>query len=338
MNIFLEFFLIALIILFTGINLTKYGDLLAEKTGLGKSWVGLVLLATVTSLPELFSGIGCVTFHDLPDMAVGSTIGSCMFNLLVIAILDLIVKQGPVSLMVHQGHVLTAGFGIVLLGLAAIDNIFGKHLPAITALNSIDPLSIVILVTYALAMKLIFSYEAKRTKEFAGELFQELATNKTSLKKAALLFALNSLIITLAALRLPELGEQIGKLTGWGDSFIGSSLIAITTSLPELTVSIAAVRIGSFDMAVGNLLGSNLFNIAILAITDFFYLKAPLMRSVSEVNSLSAMISIIMSAIAVIGLTYRSNRKVLFAGWDSIFLFIFYLAGNALLFVATGLK
>ncbi len=180
-------------------------------------------------------------------------------------------------------------------------------------------------------MKLIYSYEKTRVKEFAGELAEAEQPGAT-LRKSILFFTLYSLMIVVAACYLPEIGEKIAKTTGWGESFIGSSFIAITTSLPEITVSVAAARIGAFDMAVANLLGSNLFNVAILAIIDFCYLKAPLLRSVSEINVLTALTAVISMAIVVIGLTYRSEKKLLFLAGDALAILIVYIMANYLLF------
>ena len=123
-------------------------------------------------------------------------------------------------------------------------------------------------------------------------------------------------------------------MTGWGESFIGSSFIAITTSLPELVVSASAARRGSFDMAVANLLGSNLFNVVILSITDFCYIKAPLLRVVSQANTLIALTAMISMAIVVVGLTYRPEKKLWILSGDAIALILVYLLANILLFVA----
>ena len=92
---FLEFILCAAVIMYAGTKLAFYGDAIAEKTGLGRNWIGLVLLATITSLPELITGLSAVTLNDLPDMAVSGTLGSCMFNMLVIASLDIFSKGCP---------------------------------------------------------------------------------------------------------------------------------------------------------------------------------------------------------------------------------------------------
>jgi len=331
MNVWLEFTLCAVAIMFAGTKLSFHGDVIAQKTGLGGSWVGLVLLAVVTSLPELITGVSAVTIKDLPEMAVSGTIGSCMFNMLVLAGLDLLSKNRPVSHLIHQGHMLSAGFGIVLISFAAIDILFGKHLPYIKALNSIDPLSIAFVIVYLIAVKLIYAYEKTRVKEFAGEIAEATAPGGT-LRRSIVMFTLYSLLIVAAACYLPDAGEKIALTTGWGQNFIGTSFIAITTSLPEITVSVAAARLGSFDMAVANLLGSNLFNIAILAVIDFCYLKAPLLRSVSDMNALIALATIISMAIVVIGLTYRSETKFAFLASDALAILFVYIMANVLLF------
>lgn len=307
---------------------------LPKKTGLGGNWVGLILLATVTSLPELITGVSAVALHDLPDMAVSGTLGSCMFNMMVIAALDTLSRNRPVSHMVHQGHMLSVGFGIVLIGFAAVDILFSKHLPVLTYLNSIDPISLVYIVVYIIAMKLIYSYERQRVQEFAGEVADATHLENRSLTRSIFIFVLNSLLIVAAACYLPALGEQIARMTGWGESFIGSSFIAIATSLPEIAVSVAAARMGSFDMAVANLLGSNLFNVVILAVIDFCYLKGPLLRSVSQVNTLTALTAMIAMGIVVIGLTYRSEKKFLFLAGDAIAVLFVCVLANVLLFVA----
>jgi cation:H+ antiporter len=333
MNVWIQFSICAIVILFAGSQLSRHGDVIAEKTGLGRSWIGLVLLATVTSLPELITGVSAVTLNDLPNMAVSGTLGSCMFNVLVIAGLDLLSKNRPVSHMVHEGHILSAGFGIVLVGLAVVDMLFGKYLPVLTLLNSIDPISLVFIVVYLIAIRIIFNFERQRVEDFAGEI-ADLTHTEKSLARSVTIFVLNSILIVGSACYLPALGEEIAKTTGWGESFIGSSFIAITTSLPEITVSVAAARMGAFDMAVANLLGSNLFNIVILAATDMCYLKGPLLRSVSEINTLPALTVLIAMGIVVIGLTYRSGKKFWLLAGDAIAIAFVYILATVLLFVA----
>jgi cation:H+ antiporter len=143
---------------------------------------------------------------------------------------------------------------------------------------------------------------------------------------------MNALIVIAAAIYLPHLGEEITQITGLAQTFVGTLFIAISTSLPEVVVSFAAIKLGAIDMAFGNLFGSNLFNIAILAIDDIFYTKGALISNISETHVLSATAAIAMTAIAVIGLTYRSIRKLTLISWDALGILGVYVAATLILY------
>ena len=127
MLLWLGFIVCTSLIVYAGSRLSKYGDIIAEKTGLGRAWIGLILMASVTSLPELVTGISSVTYAGAPDIAVGDVLGSCVFNMLIIAILDAIYRIMPISAKAHQGNVLSAGFGIILLSIVGISLFLGKY-------------------------------------------------------------------------------------------------------------------------------------------------------------------------------------------------------------------
>ena len=159
----LQFVLCAAIITFAGSRLTRYGDIIAEKTGLGRTWIGIVLLATVTSLPELFTGVSSVVLFDVPDIAAGNVIGACMLNMLTIAFLDLIGGSTPVSARAHQGHVLSAGISTLMLGVVGLSLVSGRAFGAIVWIGTY---SLVLLGIYLLAMRALFTYEKRRVAEF----------------------------------------------------------------------------------------------------------------------------------------------------------------------------
>ncbi len=115
--LWIAFVVCTAVIVYAGSRLAKYGDIIAEKTGLGRAWIGVVLMASVTSLPELITGISSVTFAGVPDIAVGDILGSCVFNMLILAFLDAIHRPMPISAKAHQGNVLSAGFGILMLSI-----------------------------------------------------------------------------------------------------------------------------------------------------------------------------------------------------------------------------
>jgi cation:H+ antiporter len=108
-----------------GAQLSRYGDVIADKTGLGGTWVGVILLATVTSLPELATGVSAVTVMGLPEIAIGDALGSCVFNLVIIVVLDFLHRKESVYRVASQGHVLSAGLGIMLIGLVGVSVLLG---------------------------------------------------------------------------------------------------------------------------------------------------------------------------------------------------------------------
>ena len=322
------------VILFSGTLLSKYGDILAEKSGLGRTLIGVILMASVTSLPELITGISSIIIFDLPNIAAGDVIGSCMFNLVILALLDLVDLGNPLPLpaRAHQGHVLSAGFGILLLGLVVLGVVAGERLPRIAW---IGVYSVVFIGVYMVAMKMIFLYEKNRISRFIEEMAEELQYQHMSGARALAMYVLNAVVLIGAATYLPHLGEQIAQLTGLGQTFVGNILIALSTSLPEVAVSVAAIRIGAIDMAVGNLFGSNLFNIAVLALDDILYVKGPLLLWISSSHIIAAISAICMTAIAIIGLTYRTTtKKPLFFSWDSLGILGIYGVAIFLLYTA----
>jgi cation:H+ antiporter len=315
MILWLGFIVCTLVIVFSGTRLSKYGDIIAEKTGLGKAWIGVVLMASVTSLPELATGISSVTYADVPNIAIGDILGSCVFNILIFALLDALYRITPISAKAHQGNVLSAGFGILLISIVAISLFLGKY---ISPLGWIGPYSLFFVVIYFVAMRLVFSYEKRQISIFMKEKTVEFKYKNISTKTAIVNYSINAIVVIIAASFLPKIGEGIAETTGLGQTFVGNIFIALSTSLPEVVVSITAIKIDAIDLAIGNLFGSNIFNIFILAIDDIFFIKGPLLSFANPNHIISALSAIAMTTIAIVGLTYRAERKPLFLAWDSI--------------------
>ncbi len=126
-------------------------------------------------------------------------------------------------------------------------------------------------------MRLIFLYEKKQIEAFLKEMATEFKYKDIPLKTALINYMGNAILVILSAIFLPKIGEGLAATTGLGQTFVGNIFIAISTSLPEVVVSIAAVRMGSVDLAIGNLFGSNIFNIFILALDDIFFTRGPIL-------------------------------------------------------------
>lgn len=308
-----QFAATAVVIVLAGVRLARYGDVLGEKTGLGRSWIGVVLLAATTSLPELFTGFGATALAPLPDIAVGDVLGSCMFNLVILSLMDA-VQPEPLSARAHQGHALSIGFGLVLIGVAGLGLVAGDQLPVLGWIGLYSP---VLIVGYFVAMRVIFAHERQRRVQETQEVAEELRYEKITLSSAVVHYGLAAAVVVAAALWLPQLGAELARQTGLGEAFVGSLFIAMTTSLPEIVVSLAAVRIGAIDLGIGNVLGSNLFNLLILGLDDVFYRPGPLLADVGASHSISILAVVIMNAIFLVGLTHKVITKRFVVAWDT---------------------
>lgn len=327
--IWIQFAVCAAIILYSGTRLSLYGDVIAEKSGLGRTWIGVILMASVTSLPELVTGVSSVAIYALPNIAAGDVLGSCMFNLLILAILDVRRNGSPISALAHQGHVLTAAFGILLLAVVALSILAADLIPAVGWIGLSSPLFVLI---YVAAMRIVLRYERARAAGFVSDAVEGLQYGHLPKLSAYRWFSLNAIVIVAAATYLPHLGDEIATITGLGRTFVGSIFIAVSTSLPEIVVSRAALKMGAVDLAVGNVLGSNLFNIAILAIDDVAFLQGPILASIEPSHAITALSAMVMTAIVTIALTYRSQKRILLFSWESLAVAIVYALTSVVLY------
>ena len=323
----------ALLILLAGPKLTQNAEIIAAKRGLSDNWVGLILLASITSLPELAAGISSVSIANAPDIAVGAVFGSCVFNLVMLVVLDLAVRGESVYRRARQAHILSAGFGIMLLGLAGLTIMVGG-LGISPAVYHFSAASLVIVFLYFIATRAIYNYEANIRDSAAQEAVK--ASSAASLSEAQLWVLGAAVAILIGGLLLPVLGANIADTMGIGRSFVGTVLVAAATSLPELAVSLAALRQGSVNMAIANLLGSNLFNILILAIEDGLYFDGPLLDSASPIHAATAMAAMVGSGVVIIGLLYRPQTRLFrTVGWISIALFTVYLVNVYIMYISS---
>lgn len=319
------FIFCALVIVFSGVRLAKYGDLMADLLGWGKMFVGLILMASVTSLPELMTGFGSVVLVDAPDLALADVLGSCAFNILIISILDIFhEKSKPITSDTKIGHIIAATFSIIQLAVVALSimmpNIFGH-------IGWIGNYSFIIAIIYFVSMRVVYLYDKK-----SHELPIVSHPGTLTIRQVVARYILNALIVMAAASFLPYFGEHLAEASGLGQSFFGTLFISASTSLPEIVVSIAAVRMGMIDMAVGNLFGSNLFNMMIFVVDDAMYHKGPILDHTLPINIIPAVFTIIITCIGIAGIVYKSAFKWKLA-IDTGMILLFYVAMMILLYM-----
>lgn len=327
--VWLKFVASLVIILFAGTKLARYGDALAEKTRLGHIWIGLVLLAFITSVPELSTGIGAVTLVSdkelAPDLAIGTIMGSCIFNILIVAWLDVIYRRGPILSSASPNHMKSALMGIILIGLAALSIFLGAKISGL-ALGWLGVPSIVAILIYFIGVRwtLGTARDAQPAlPEASQEQYREMGMREVWTK-----FILAGGVVIGSGIWLALIGEEIADTTNLGGSFVGSLLLAVSTSMPELALTTAAVRLGAVDLAVADVVGANMINIAKIFIIDIFYTDGSILSSVSESQITTALVAIGMSIVVLIGLRFRQRRKTFFIiSWYGVVLVALYAYG-----------
>jgi cation:H+ antiporter len=327
----LAFAVCAALIAVAGTLLSRYGDVIADKTGLSGTWIGLALLATVTSLPDLVTGASAVVLAEAPNLALGDILGSCVFNLFLLTILDLLHRKESVFSRASRGHILAAGFSVLLIGFIGFNLLLGAHTPQL-AIGHVGAYSVVIVLIYAVAMRTVFRYERAEHAAYTEERAERYP--HISLRQASWRYAGAATVIVAAGIWLPFVGTALAATMGWHLTFVGTLFVAAATSLPEAVVTIAALRIGALDMAVSNLLGSNLFNGLLVALDDVLYLKGPLLANVSPLHGLSALSAIMMTGVVIIGLLFRPRGQLLrIMSWASLMIFSIYFLNSWLLYL-----
>ena len=315
----------AAIILGASWFLAKSADVIAFKTGLGRSFVGVVLLATATSLPELGTGVSAIALLDEPDLALGDAFGSNLFNLLIIGLLDLYWRDGPVLTKVGPTAAIVGALGIAVIGLAALALLVHGATTAMSGWH-IGPPSAALLAMFLLAMLLIYRSGQAEGQAEGGEEYES-----GSLAGAFLRYLVSAALVVGAAVWLANSGDHIAEAMGWEASFVGTQFLAFSTSLPELAASFAAVRLGAPELAIGNILGSNVFNMGfVLFLDDVAFGDGAIWTVASDVHALTAVFAMFMTALVIVAITLRPRgRPVRFITYEGAALIGLYAAASA---------
>lgn len=326
----------AVAVVVAGTALARQGDVIAAHTRLGALWVGSVFLAVATSLPELATDIAAVRLGE-PDLAAGDLFGSSMANMLILALISLLPRGEPLFRKVTLDHALYAALAIIMSCLAAIFILFRSPV----SLLGIGPGSLALLLTYLIGSRAIFmhgvlAHEARTTVEMGASAPAAFPDEKrAALRGAALRFAAASIVILVAAPVFAHTAAGLAEASGLGTTFFGTWLVGFATSLPELVTSLTAVRLRAYDLAVGNLFGSNALNMAMFVPLDIAHSSGPVLASVETLHVMSALVGIVLMATALAALVYRAKGRVHMVEPSSAVMLLTYVAGLALLFLQT---
>jgi len=287
--------------------LARFGDAIGEQTGLGRAWAGVILLATATSLPELVSGVAAVRLAEAPNLAAGGAFGANCLNLLVLVLLGLRWR----SLALRPGKTTRrVGFaGLFITATAAVLLLLGREQVGIPELV-VRVLPLGLLVLYAFLATWTLRQSGAQDEAVAPvespESVPERERRQASLPANVLGYLVAVGVVLASGIWLAYSADNISEAMGWSSSFVGAQFLPVSTTLPELSVAIASLRIGAPEMAISTLLGSNMFNTSIvLAADSFAHTEGAFFRTIGPVHLITAAAAIVMTLILLLGLQER---------------------------------
>lgn len=319
------FILSAAGIVLAATQLAKYGDIIAARTKLGGMFIGVLLLAGATSLPEVLTSVSALQ-QGSPNLAAGNLLGSNGFNMVLLAILDLAYRKHRILRSAALKHALTGSLAIFMICMVVFFMLAG--IDAKIGWVGID--SILLMVLYIVGVKLI---QGNQIVPSVVSEDLELDPKTPKLLTGIIGFSAAAAILVVITPVMVKNADIIAAQTGLGESFIGITLVALVTSLPELVTTIAAIKIGAVDMAIGNLFGSNMFNMFALGFSDLFYTEGRLLGAIDPSFLLVGIIGVVMTCIALIGNVTKLERRIGFIEIDAAVLILFYIGGLWLLYI-----
>ncbi len=326
------FGLLASVIYHSGTKLTYLADSLGEKWQVNKSFVGIILLSTVTSLPELSTSLASVLLTESADLATGNLLGSNIFNLAIIPLLALLGRKAYLH-RATRGQFLI-NFLVFLLYFIVIGGLIRDQNILVSPLGiSLGVSSFILLAGYMGGLYLLFKKRAIETTEL--QLPEPLPAQQVRGLITTAHFLFYATVVILAGISLSMVGSELAELTGLGQTFLGTLFLAFATSLPEIVVCWVAIKqLQAVDLALGNIFGSCLFNLALIPLIDLAYPHSPVLMAVSFPNFFSAVGGITMLTIATYSIHYRQKHRGTFPYLpEQAALLLIYFTTHLLLYI-----
>lgn len=316
----------AAVVWFAGTRLAYFADAIAVRVGMGRALAGFVLLGGVTSLPELAT-TATASLGGNAALALNNILGSIATNVLLLAIADAILgKDALTSVVASPATLLQGVLGIILLGIVAAAIAVGD-----IELFGLGAWSAMLVPLFALAVWMSSRYENRPTwiafdhieVFLAGQ--EGIATpvpSETTVRESTLRLLVRtlgvSLLIVFAGYTLAETGDAVAVESGLGASMVGFLLVGFATSLPEISSMVGAIRLGRYELAVGDIFGTNLFDLMLIPIADLLFRGGPILDHAGRFEIVAAIAGIVLTAIYMVGLLDRRNRTFLRMGYDSL--------------------
>lgn len=320
------------IVWFAGTRLARYADAFAEKTGIGRVALGMILLGSVTSLPEITIATTS-TLQGTPLLSITDVLGSAALNVVILAIADASFGRGALTSIQGSARVMLQGvLGIIIMALS-----IGAYVAGDVLLIGIGVWSWLMLAVYVGAVLLLTqarqgeAWRPKNPDRHREQIEQDV--EQWTLGRLSVLIALAAGGILVAGVTLAQTGAALAEQSGLGISFFGAVFLAVTTSLPEVSMTVELARRRQYEMAISGIFGTNIFNVTIIVLVDALHSGGPVLPEVGRPASVGALLGIVLTSIYLVGLIERRDRVFLRMGYDSIAVFLTYAAGLVVLYL-----
>lgn len=321
----------AVVVWLAGTRLATYADLISAQTRLSQAFLGMVLLGVSTSLPEMATTATAASIGNA-TLVSSNLFGGVAMQIAVLAIVDAIAVRGaltyftPQPVLLFQGVMLLFLLALALAGAAAGD-------PLSLGGVGVTPLLIGAgyLITVRLSMGGDYLPRWQATHRPSPRDDEPIHTDEEpatrSVGRLGAYSAASALLILAGGWALAGTGDALAEQTGLGAGFVGVALLAGSTSLPELSTTLGAVRRGNHEMAVSNILGTNCLEVALFLLADAVYRGGPILAAADRPTLFAGCVGMVVTALLLLGLLERRDRTVFRMGVDSLAILIAYITG-----------
>lgn len=328
----LVFLFAGAVVWIAGTRLTRTLDAVSAKTGLGQAFVGMLLLGGITSLPEVANVIAA-SAGGVPQLAINNLLGSAAINILLLAAVDAVIGRDAVtSTVADPATMMMCTLCMLVLGTVAMAVTTGD-----VQVFGIGLWPIVICILSIGFFGLSVSYGRRApwvVKDRPAETHAEPeAAAESSLGRLLVATAIAGAVIFVAGYTLSEAGDAIARQTGLGAGLVGFVLIGMATSMPELSTITTALRLRRYEMAFGQVLGTNFVNLSLFLLADLVFRGGPVVNELGRFEIVSALLGLVLIGIFLVGLLERRNPTFLRMGYDSLAVIVLFTAGVGLLYL-----
>jgi cation:H+ antiporter len=325
----------ATLVWIAGISLSAYAKTIAERTGAEQAFVGILLLGVVVSLPEMATTVAAAALGDA-SLAVNTLFGGIAATMAIIAVTDALTGSEALSTDISHPVVLLQGILVILfLTVAASGIVVGD-----TAIGTLGVWTTALFVLYVLFIFIVKRYgesqpwtaRDKKSTESTKRRRAGQEQDGRSLLTIVLRTAVAAAVILLSGFVLAISSNALAEQTGLGTSFVGMLLGGVVTSLPEVTTTLAAVRLAQYEMAFADAFGTNLFSVMMLVVADLAYDKGPILNDVDRFSLFAALLGILLTAVYLVGFVERRHKTKFRMGIDSLIVLVAYAGGLVVLF------